>query len=378
MNSIVSSNNNLTSIVILSYNTLDYLKLCIESIRLFTQKGTYEIIVIENGSRDGSSEWLRKQLDIKCIFNKENKGFPKGCNQGMTIARGSEILLLNSDVIVTPRWLEQMKRALYSDNNVGAVSCVTNNCSNLQKIEVNYNNIDELIYFADKYNHSDQNKWLSYYVLVGFCFLMRKSVYEEIGEMDEEFTPGNYEDDDYSFRIRLAGYKLFVCHDTYIHHFGSGSFIKKRNSDEYKIYIEKYQALLSRNKEYFCKKWNVPNYYRISNIPCDQLIELMQPNTDVLLIGSYCMTEYLHLLYLNNMNVQIDYITDSEIEKILMHNELTIIYTDNILNTINDLNKRYDMIIVSNKLSYMYNRDSLCKLLKKISKTGQIIIQNKQ
>ncbi|MBR1697739.1 MAG: glycosyltransferase family 2 protein [Anaerovibrio sp.] len=146
-----------TSIVILNYNTIDYIQACVESIRAFTEEGSYEIIIVDNGSKDGSVEWLKAQDDLKCIFNEENFGFPKGCNQGMSIATGTEIMLLNSDVIVTPRWHRQMIKALYSSDDIGAVSCMANACSNGQQIDVPYKmmDIDALLDFAEKYNHSN-------------------------------------------------------------------------------------------------------------------------------------------------------------------------------------------------------------------------------
>ena len=69
----------LTSIIILTYNQLAYTKLCIESIRKFTPKNSYEIIVVDNNSSDDTVKWLKKQKDIIGIYNKENKGFPGGC-----------------------------------------------------------------------------------------------------------------------------------------------------------------------------------------------------------------------------------------------------------------------------------------------------------
>ena len=81
----------LTSIVILSWNTLDFTRECIESIRRFTKEGTYEIIVVDNASEDGSREWLREQTDVRLVENTKNEGFPKGCNQGMALALGTEI-----------------------------------------------------------------------------------------------------------------------------------------------------------------------------------------------------------------------------------------------------------------------------------------------
>ena len=93
--------HHMTSIVILSYHTLAVTKLCIESIRACTEAGSYEIIVVDNGSQDASLPWLRAQADVRLIENGRNRGFPAACNQGMrAAAAGHDILLLNSDTIV--------------------------------------------------------------------------------------------------------------------------------------------------------------------------------------------------------------------------------------------------------------------------------------
>ena len=299
-----------TSIIILSYNTYAYTKLCIESIRAYTTKGSYEIIVIDNGSTDESENWLKCQKDIHCIFNRENKGFPKGCNQGMEIALGTEIMLLNSDTIVTPRWLENMKYALYSNPTIGAVSCVTNSCSNMQQIEVTYNDIEGLKDFAEKYNHTDMRKWERRLKLVGFCFLLKREVYEKIGGLDEIFTPGNYEDDDYSLRIWEAGYTLLLCKDTYIHHFGSISFLGsisfKENFGDADVEEkkEKYNRCLAGNFALFKKKWNVTDHFnRISN---KDIIDHLKPeveNPRIIEIGCECG---MGLLYIESLYPKAD------------------------------------------------------------------------
>ena len=207
-----------TSIIILNYNTCEYIKMCIESIRCYTQDEPYEIIVVDNGSNDGSVLWLKMQQDVRCIFNEINEGFPKGCNQGLEVASGSELLLLNSDTIVTPRWLKNMKLALLSRPEVGAVGCVTNFCSNLQEINAPYKGLDKLFTFAEEFNHSNPLQWERRLRLVGFCYLFKREVFDKIGYLDERFSPGNYEDDDYSLRIWQAGYELLLCKDTFIHH----------------------------------------------------------------------------------------------------------------------------------------------------------------
>ena len=250
----------LTSIVILSLNTLDHLRRCVESIRKYTATGTYELIVVDNGSTDGSVPWIIAQPDIKQIINEKNEGFPKGCNQGMAIARGTEILLLNSDVIVTPLWLSNMREVLYMENTVGAVSCVTNYCSNGQQIEVpaelHYDNVAAIAAFGEKYNKQIPQRISFRNALVGFCFLFRASLYHQLGGLDEAFSPGNYEDDDYSLRILQAGYKLICCEDTFIYHVGSASFVQ---TPEKRIL---YEQILKRNEALFFSKWHVPRDYR--------------------------------------------------------------------------------------------------------------------
>lgn len=213
-----------TSIIILTYNKLEYTKQCIESIREFTEKDSYELIVIDNNSTDETPKWLEEQEDIITILNEDNKGFPKGCNQGIEIATGDNILLLNNDTVVTKNWLKNLTTALYSDESVGAVGPVTNNCSNFQNIAVTYNNLEEMKVFAEEYNKSNSENWEHRLILIGFCLLVKKEVVDKIGLLDERFSPGNYEDDDYCFRITEAGYKLILCKDTFIHHYGSLSF----------------------------------------------------------------------------------------------------------------------------------------------------------
>ena len=267
----------LTSIVILNMNTCALLRQCVESIRKYTDRGTYELIVVDNGSTDGSVPWIVAQPDIRYIINEQNEGFPKGCNQGMAIARGTEILLLNSDVIVTPLWLSNMREVLYMDESVGAVSCVTNYCSNGQQIKVPEelrNNVASIVDFGRKYNAQRPRRVSLRSTLVGFCFLFRTALYHKLGGMDEAFSPGNYEDDDYSLRILQAGYNLICCDDTFIYHIGSASFVRTPES------LQRYKKLLVRNEALFFAKWCVPRDYK-SMEPAELKTWLAKQFTDI-------------------------------------------------------------------------------------------------
>lgn len=244
---------NKTAIIILTYNNLNYNKGCLDSIRKHTKEGTYEIIVVDNASTDGTRQWLLEQVDVKIVLNSENVGFPKGCNNGIEAAeKTSDILLLNNDVEVCSRWLENMQIGLYSDERIGAVGASTSYDfkgvlnSKGKIIDFDANNMDEIHEFAKENNVSDKSRWKYKTSLIGFCMLIKRQVIDEVGYLDERFSPGTFEDDDISLRIICAGYRLMVCYDSYIHHFGSKSFHHK---------TPEYWSLIGINSQKFREKW---------------------------------------------------------------------------------------------------------------------------
>ena len=237
----------ITSIIIPVHNQLALTRLCIGSIREHTRPGSYELIVVDNGSTDGTAEWLKRQPDVRLIRCAENEGFPAACNRGLAAATGDNILLLNNDTVVTPRWLDNLLGALHSRPEIGAVGPVTNVAAYHTSIPVFYRNLEEMRSFADAHNRPDPAQWEERVKLIGFCLLFKREAFEKAGFLDERFAPGNFEDDDYCLRIRLAGYRILLCRDTFIHHFGSASF----RAGGSRAFAE----LMRRNEEKFAAKW---------------------------------------------------------------------------------------------------------------------------
>ncbi|MEK4512546.1 glycosyltransferase family 2 protein [Paenibacillus anaericanus] len=237
----------LTSIIIPSYNGLHLLTTCIEAIRHHTLE-PIEIIIVDNGSSDGTAEYcLREGLILVSL--PRNTGFPIACNKGLAIASGDQLLLLNNDVIVSPRWLSNMLLALDSADDVGIVGPVTNYISGRQQVEVTWIGMEGFVEVAERYNVSDPVKWQDVQRIVGMCFLFKRSLLGSIGMLDERFSPGHYEDDDYCYRARQQGYRLLISGDTLVYHAGSASF--KVN------FPDGWNSLMERNRELFIAKWGV-------------------------------------------------------------------------------------------------------------------------
>ncbi len=240
----------LTSIIILTFNQLEYTKRCVESIRRCASE-LHEIIFVDNGSKDGTREWLRKLVsentNYKLIENKENLGFAKGCNQGIQSAMGEYIVLLNNDVIVTEGWLSGLLDCLKRAPDAGIVGPMTNNISGLQKIDVNYKDEKGIEDFAKRFRETYRGRRIPLRRIVGFCMLFKKELTDKIGLLDESFGTGNFEDDDLCLRAELAGFRNYIAGDVFIHHYGSRSFIGN-NID--------YSTLMSGNRKRFNEKWN--------------------------------------------------------------------------------------------------------------------------
>ena len=220
----------LASIVILCHNELQYTRLCLESV-LNHARAPYELILVDNASTDGTPAYLEEVRHrpgperVVILPNRENKGFPAGCNQGVAEARGDYLVFLNNDTVVTAGWLDGLVHWSLSDwPKVGLVGAVTNVSRAPQQVSVDYANLEGLPAFAARRRREFAGKALSVERLTGFCLLARREVLQRIGGFDEAFGLGFFDDDDLSVRALQAGFRLVVALDVFIHHFGSRTF----------------------------------------------------------------------------------------------------------------------------------------------------------
>jgi GT2 family glycosyltransferase/tetratricopeptide (TPR) repeat protein len=220
----------LASIIILCCNELEYTRRCLESV-LRHSRPPFELILVDNGSTDGTPEYLEAvrgragPARVEVIHNEKNVGFPAGCNQGLARAGGRYVVFLNNDTVVTDGWLYGVIRwALQDWPRVGMVGAVTNASRPPQQIPVDYTSLDGLEAFAARRRQDFAGQALRVQRLTGFCLLARREVLDRIGGFDEQFGVGFFDDDDLSVRALKAGFLLLAALDVFVHHFGSRTF----------------------------------------------------------------------------------------------------------------------------------------------------------
>lgn len=215
------------------YNQVNYTKFCIQSIVKNTDV-PYELIVVDNGSQDKTSEFL-KSIKARVISNAENRGCATAWNQGIKCAQGQFLCIINNDTVVTKDWMSRLlsfmesgsyhivspavaEGPLYYDLEAYAIT-YTKSCGRLLEKRAN-----------------------------ACCMVINPETFEKVGLFDEQFIYGGYEDIDFFWRCKQAGLKMATTGSSLIHHFSmkTQDEIKKKDSFDYDRY----------NKERFYKKWH--------------------------------------------------------------------------------------------------------------------------
>lgn len=249
----------LASVVVLTYNNLELTRACLESLERHTQRGAYEAIVVDNASTDGTQDFLRRwsegRNDRIVILNEANRGFAAGNNQGLAVARGAYLVMLNNDTEVTQGWLPTLMNHLRRDAELGMVGPVTDNIGNEAKISLRYRNREEMYRNARVHTLSHMGELLPMRTLAFFCVMIPRKVFERVGPLDESYGLGFFEDDDYCRRVEQAGWKIGCAEDVFVRHHLSASFGKLGKGR---------RELLERNRRVYEAKWGpwIPHRHR--------------------------------------------------------------------------------------------------------------------
>ena len=228
------------SIIIVNYNSKLLLEQCIGSIRNAIQQITSEIVVVDNNSTDGSKEYLpAKFTDVKFIFNDQNRGFAKACNQGFKISSGKYILFLNPDTILTATCLTECISFFEANPDAGAVGVrlIDGKQRFLKESKRGFPSPAASFYklfglasifpgsktFAKYYQgHLPEKENNPVEVLSGAFMMIKREVVEKVNGFDEDFFMYG-EDIDLSIRINKAGYRNYYLGVISVTHLKGGS-----------------------------------------------------------------------------------------------------------------------------------------------------------
>ncbi len=228
-------------VIVCVHNALEDVKHCLDSVLAYTAQ-PYKIIIADDGSDAATEDYLKdfkkKNPDTVLLRNDEAKGYTLAANIGMRASTSTFLVLLNSDTIVSPGWIDRLYRAMNLDNSIAVVGPLANTAS--------WQSIPQLTDNGDWANNSlpqgvsveKMAELVAEYsgylfpevpLLNGFCLMIRQDALEKVGLFDEEtFGQGYGEEDDFNLRVGNAGLKKVVADDTYIFHAQSKSYSSEK------------------------------------------------------------------------------------------------------------------------------------------------------
>ncbi|MDU2243550.1 MAG: glycosyltransferase family 2 protein [Paenibacillus sp.] len=259
------------SVIIVSYNTSPLTLDCLRSVYESETVYSYEVIVVDNASKDDSVAAIREEFpQVRVIVNKENTGFAKANNQAMEVALGRYVLLLNSDTVVQPDTFQTMIAYMEEYPEVGASGCkvILPDGSLDKACRRGFPTPSASFYYAfgfsklfpnsprfNQYHLSylDPNETYPIDCLIGAFMLVRQETIREVGGLDETFFMYG-EDIDWCYRIKEAGWSIHYHPATYIVHYKGASSRRK----PVKIIYEFHRAMWVFHRKHYMRKYAWP------------------------------------------------------------------------------------------------------------------------
>lgn len=232
------------SVIVLNYNAKNFIEKCLSSLyKLNYPKSRYQIVFVDNASVDGSVKLVKEKFpSIKIIKNKKNLGFSAGNNVALRTIKSDYYILINVDMFVDRNWLINLVKVAKADDRIGL--CASKILIMSDKTKINYaGGWINFIGFAwprgfkqkdsKKFNKMEETGYTA-----GGALLIKKEVLEKVGLLEEDFFM-YYDDIDYSWRVKLFGFKTMYVPQAVIYHNYQGSSEISQNVVKKFYYLEK-------------------------------------------------------------------------------------------------------------------------------------------
>lgn len=234
----------LCDIVIPIWNQPERTHRCLESILAETTEPV-RLILIDNGSESPTRELLDRfqvtsRYPVQIIRNKENLGFIRGVNQGIRASNAPWICLLNNDTVVSPGWMTELLRVGQGNPSIGLINPTSNS--------LGFNAGTTPLADYARLLKSASGTWTELTTALGFCLFSRRSLYDQVGLLDESFGMGYFDDDDLSRRVRKTGLLCVRACASYVYHEEQVSFKE----------LPGWQKTFEENRSKFQERWGRP------------------------------------------------------------------------------------------------------------------------
>jgi O-antigen biosynthesis protein len=211
----------LVSIIIPCFNNLQLTKKCLGALQTHTNSNQRELILVDNASTDGTTEWLRAEENcgrVKLIVNPANAGFARGCNQGAQAAHGSLLLFLNNDTEVTNGWLSALVDAVLRDQVGAAGAKLLYANGTIQHAGIGFiNGVPDHPFRKAGADAPEVSQFRELDMVTGACLMIRRELFLDLAGFDEIYRNG-VEDIDLCVRARSAGFKVVYQPKSVVYH----------------------------------------------------------------------------------------------------------------------------------------------------------------
>jgi O-antigen biosynthesis protein len=224
------------SVIVPCSGQLEYTRVCVRSLMRHVRP-PHELIFVEVGSLDGTPDYLdgiadSAPLRVEVVHENAETRFASAVADGLARTRGEYVAWLSNDTIVTDGWLQQMVALVGAAPELGAVGPLSNLAPGEQQVtDISYRlmsrNLESSIdisvvdRFASEWRTKHLGEWFGVERLGGFCLLFKREALNTVPLIKKGEIDGVFDADAVSHAVRLAGYRLAVCRDLYVHHFGS-------------------------------------------------------------------------------------------------------------------------------------------------------------
>jgi GT2 family glycosyltransferase/glycosyltransferase involved in cell wall biosynthesis len=249
--------NPTVDILIPVYENFSLVRDCVRSIQQFTEM-PFRAFVLDDASCPATYERLQDLVAgdsrFQLVRNEENLGFVQNCIGGMKLATADYVVLLNSDTVVAPGWLERMVACAESDPTIAVVNPLTNESGNTS---VRFAPGLNLLTMAHRIAKFSKREYPDITTAVGMCLLLRRSAMDHLGGFDPAYIEAYCEESDLCMRFTEAGFRVVAADDAFIYHKGWASYQEGKR-----------QQLYERNRRLFDSRWLAPydrdwgSYYR--------------------------------------------------------------------------------------------------------------------